>query len=58
MPDNYDSICSICGKLVDEGTLYYCCPECHRIHKQKNNQEQVNKQGDDKDAVLNTGSDL
>ena len=35
MLDNYDNICSICGKLVDEGTLYYCCPVCHRINREK-----------------------
>lgn len=35
MPDNYDSVCSLCGKAVDEDALYYCCSECRRIHKRE-----------------------
>ena len=51
MPDNYDNVCGLCGKLVDEGMLYYCCPECHRVHKKKqdsldNSQQTVMKEGE------------
>jgi len=35
MADNYDNVCAICGQEVHADTLYYCCPECHRTHRDK-----------------------
>jgi len=38
MADNYDDVCSLCGRAVNTDTLYYCCPECHKMHRrQKDN---------------------
>jgi len=44
MADNYDNVCSICGQIVNTDTLYYCCPECHRMLKVERNEE-VNREG-------------
>ena len=51
MPDNYDNICSLCGKVIEE-VAYHCCSECHRMHKKN---KQVDIQGD-KDDILNARS--
>ena len=34
MPDNYDNVCSLCGKVIEE-VAYHCCSECHRMNREE-----------------------
>jgi Zn finger protein HypA/HybF involved in hydrogenase expression len=45
MADNYDSVCAICGQTVNADTLYYCCPKCHKTHKEKRSNNEVAENG-------------
>ena len=34
MTENYDDVCSLCGRKVDvKGALYYCCEECWKTER-------------------------
>jgi len=52
MADNYDDVCSICGRAVNADTLYYCCPECHRTHREKRCNEETDKAESDTEKQL------
>ncbi|MBU4312665.1 MAG: hypothetical protein KJ706_08110 [Candidatus Omnitrophica bacterium] len=51
MPDNYDNICSLCGKVIEE-VAYHCCSECHRMRRQKDREQKVETADQKENEVL------
>ena len=53
MADNYDSVCSLCGQEVKDGALYYCCPDCYRLHRKNQNGENAVEPNSTEEQLLN-----